>query len=252
VDINQLGAGQILTARQVFDDNVGVEASDLTQTEMEYYRLAVYDHLSAHAQAPLFVRIHDAITHTPGGHLTMSKRATAGVIYLLRNPLDIAVSMAHHNRSTVAKTVEKMADPDFTFVEAPVHHPLVQRLLTWSGHVTSWVDEPDLRVNVVRYEDLQADPIATFTNVIRFCGLDDDPVRIAKAVDFSRFDRVQAQEAAHGYSGKSEGATSFFRRGVAGSWREELDDTLVTKLVADHAEVMRRFGYLTADGGIVF
>jgi hypothetical protein len=58
------------------------------------------------------------------------------------------------------------------------------------------VDEPGLRVYVVRYEDMQADPIGTFTSVIRFCGLDDDPARIAKAVDFSRFDRVQAQEVA--------------------------------------------------------
>jgi hypothetical protein len=251
-DINQLGAGQILSARQVFDDNVGVEASDLTRGEMERYRLAVYDHISAQSQAPLFVRIHDAITRTPGGHLTLSKPATAGVVYLLRNPLDIAVSLAHHNRAAVEKMVEKMADPTFTFVEAPAHHPLVQHLLTWSGHVTSWMDEPGLRVHLVRYEDLQADPIATFTAIVRFCGLHDDPARVAKAVDFSRFERVQTQEVEQGYGGKSERADSFFRSGKVGSWREGLSEELVARLVADHRAVMRRFGYLTEGGEVVY
>ena len=132
------------------------------------------------------------------------------MLYLIRNPLDVAVSFAHHSASTVERMVRKMADPDFAFVDKPhtLHNQLRQRLLTWSGHVTSWVDEPGLRVHVVRYEDMQADPMGTFTGVIRFCGLDDDPALIAKAVDFSRFERVQAQEVEHGFGEKMPGAAS--------------------------------------------
>lgn len=252
VDINNLGAERIFTARQLFDDNVGVEASDLTQDEIERYRLAVYARLSIQATDPIFVRIHDAITETPGGHRTMSKEATAGVLYLLRNPLDIAVSLAHHNVSPVGEMVTKMGDSSFTFVETPRHHPLVQRLLSWSQHVTSWVDEPGLRLMVVRYEDLQADPIKTLTQIIRFCGFDDTPARIAKAVDFSRFDRVQAQEIANGYNGKAEQAESFFRKGRVGSWREGLTDELVARLIDDHGDVMRRFGYLSQQGELTY
>ncbi len=249
-DINRLGAGRITSARQVFDDNVGVEASDLTQDEMERYRPAVYDRISVQADEPIFIRIHDAVTRTPGGHLTLSKAASAGVIYLLRNPLDIAVPLAHHKSSSVAKMVTKMGDPTFHFVEAPMHHPLVQRLSTWSGHVTSWVDEPGLRVLVVRYEDLHDDALGAFADLIRFCGLDDDPARIAKAVDFSRFERTKAQEETHGYAGKSERASSFFRKGVVGSWRESLTPDLVDRLIADHGDVMRRFGYLDDAGAV--
>lgn len=248
VDINDLGTQQITHARAVFDESLGVDAEDLTLDEMERYRLDVYEQISAEAEGPLFVRIHDAITRTPGGHSTMSKPATAGVLYLLRNPLDIAVSLAHHNAAPVEKMVARMADPSFTFVEAPRHHPMVQRLLTWSAHVESWVDEPGLEVQVVRYEDMQANPLDTFAAVIRFCGLDDDRARIAKAVDFSHFDRVQAQETEHGYAGKSHRAESFFRRGEVGSWKGVLSAKLVEQLVADHGEVMRRFGYLSASG----
>ena len=244
-DINALDGGPIASARQVFDDHVGVEASDLTQDEIERYRPAVYELISAQAAAPIFLKVHDAYTCTPDGIPLISKAATAGVLYLIRNPLDVAVSFAHHSASTVESIVRKMADPDFAFVDKPqaLHNQLRQRLLTWSGHVTSWVNEPGLRVHVVRYEDMKADPIRIFTGVIRFCGLDDDPVRIAKAVDFSRFDRVQAQEAEHGFGEKMPGAASFFRKGQVGSWREGMTDELAATLCAAHAQVMARFGY---------
>jgi hypothetical protein len=252
-DINSLDGGPIASARQIFDDNVGVEASDLTQDEIERYRPAVYELISAQATEPLFLKVHDAYTYTPEGIPLISKAATAGVLYLIRNPLDVAVSFAHHNASTVERMVRKMADPDFAFVDKPhsLHNQLRQRLLTWSGHVTSWVDEPGLRVLVVRYEDMKADPIATFSGVIRFCGLDDDPARIAKAVDFSRFERVQAQEQAAGFGEKMPLADSFFRKGQVGSWREGMDDALAEKLIVNQREVMRRFAYRTEDNQLV-
>ncbi len=244
-DINSLDGGPIASARQVFDDHVGVEASDLTQDEIERYRPAVYEMISEQASEPLFLKVHDAYIYTSDGIPLISKAATAGVIYLIRNPLDVAVSFAHHSASTVERIVRKMADADFAFVDKPhsLHNQLRQRLLTWSGHVTSWVDEPGLRVHTVRYEDMQADPIATFSGVIRFCGLEDDPARIAKAVDFSRFERVQAQETEHGFGEKMPGAESFFRKGQVGNWREGMSDELAAALCAAHAGVMGRFGY---------
>ena len=188
-DINSLDGGPIASARQVFDDHVGIEASDLTQDEIERYRPFVYEQMSAQATEPLYLKVHDAFTYTRYGYPLISKAATAGVVYLLRNPLDVAVSFAHHSATTVERMVRKMGEPDFAFVEKPqrLHSQLRQRLLTWSGHVTSWVDEPGLRVLVMRYEDMQADTATVFTSIVRFCGLDDDPARIARAVDFSRF-----------------------------------------------------------------
>lgn len=253
-DINSLDGGPIASARQAFDDHVGIEASDLTQEEIERYRPLVYEQMSERATAPLFLKVHDAYTRTRYGHPLISKAATAGVIYLLRNPLDVAVSFAHHSATTVERMVRRMADPEFAFVDNPqrLHGQLRQRLLTWGGHVTSWVDESGLRLHLVRYEDLQADPIAAFTGVVRFCGLDDDAARIARAVEFSRFERLQRQEAEHGFTEGAPGATAFFRRGLSGSWREALPPELAARLVSDHRAEMKRFGYLNADGDPAF
>lgn len=253
-DINSLDGGPIASARQAFDDHVGLEASDLTQDEIERYRPFVYEQMSAQAKEPLYLKVHDAFTYTPYGYPLISKAATAGVIYLLRNPLDVAVSFAHHSAATVERMVRKMAEMDFAFVDKPqsLHNQFRQRLLTWSGHVTSWVDEAGLRVLVIRYEDLHADTEAVFSNAIRFCGLDEDPERIEKAVRFSQFEQAQKQEAEHGFGEKMPAAESFFRKGQVGSWREELTPELVAKLIADHDEVMKRFGYLDEKGELTY
>jgi aryl sulfotransferase len=253
-DINSLDGGPIASARGVFDDYVGIEASDLTQDEIERYRPFVYEQISAQAKEPLFLKVHDAYTYTPFGYPLISKAATAGVIYLLRNPLDVAVSFAHHSADTVENMVEKMGEKDFAFVDKPqrLHDQLRQKLLTWSGHITSWVDEPGLRVLVVKYEDLLSDTMTTFTNALRFCGMDLDPQRIEKAVRFSKFEEVQSQETEHGFGENLLGKDLFFRKGKVGAWREELGPEIALKIISAHADIMRRFGYLDQNGELVY
>ncbi len=256
-DINDLEGGPIASARGVFDDHVGIEASDLTQDEIERYRPYVYEHLSyAHQKvlaknptlAPPFLKVHDAYTYTAEGIPLLSKTATAGVVYILRNPLDVVVSFAHHCHQSLETTVQHMADPSYTFVDNPtkLHTQLRQKLLSWSGHVTSWLGEPDLRVLVVRYEDLLADTASEFRRVLEFANLKVEAERLARAVKFSSFSQVQAQEAKHGFKEKMPKATKFFRSGKAESWRDVLSEDLQTQLIADHSEIMTRFGYLAS------
>ncbi len=253
-DINSLDLRGSASARRVFDEIVGVEASDLTQDEIQRYRPLVYEQLSKQAKEPLFLKVHDAFTDTPYGYPLLSKSATAGVLYLVRNPLDVAVSFAHHSANPVETIVDRMGNPDFCLVDNPkqLHEQFRQRLLTWSGHVTSWLDEPDLRVQVVRYEDLQADTIGQFTEVVRFCRLEEDPDQIARAVEFSRFDRVKQQEQEQGFREKPLRSKSFFRRGGVGSWQESLSPDLVNRLIDEHRTVMTRLGYLTASGELAY
>ena len=68
--------------------------------------------------------------------------------------------------------------------------------------------------------------------------------RLAVALAQSRFDRLQAQEAATDFKERLMGAPRFFRRGQAESWREELTPAQIELIVADHGPVMARLGYL--------
>ncbi len=254
VDINELEGGPIASARNLFDESVGLESSDLTSAEIERLRPRVYREVAESSRENLYLKVHDAYTYTPDGVPLLSKEATAGAIYLIRNPLDVLVSFAHHSARPVEKMVKALNDPDYAFVNDPrrMGNQLVQKLLTWSGHVRSWVDEPGLNRLVVRYEDLHRDPEAAFGAMVRFAGLEFDAERLRKAIRFSSFDVLQAQEKEHGFGEKMPLSESFFRKGKIGTWREQVNDELAAQVVQAQREVMTRFGYLDENDRIVF
>lgn len=114
--------------------------------------------------------------------------------------------------------------------------------------MNSWVSAPGLKVHVIRYEDMLADPVSIFGSVCRFMGLSDDEEEIARAVQNSRFEVVQLQEQKNGFREAFAKGRSFFRKGQAGGWREVLTPAQVDKIVDSHYETMKRFGYIGEDG----
>ncbi|MEM7132587.1 MAG: sulfotransferase domain-containing protein [Chloroflexota bacterium] len=249
-DINNLRGGPIASGREFFDEFIGIEASDLTQDEIEQWRPLVYKRAARDAEPPLFLKVHDAYIQTPDNQPLIPPEATAGVLYLIRNPLDIAVSYAHHGNVSVEEAVRRMANPKYvlSFNKRRLHNQLRQRVLTWGGHVTSWVDASGLRILIVRYEDLKRDTFSTFERVIRFCGLPMESHRIEKAVEFSTFEQLANQEREVGFEEKNVHASSFFRKGIVGSWKEQMPSQLIKQIIADHGDVMARFGYLDVNG----
>jgi Sulfotransferase domain len=252
-DINDLERTPIASARPLFDDAAGVEASDLTHDEIDRLRPLLYEQLAENSEETLFMKVHDAFTVTSDGTPMFARAATRGAIYFIRNPLDVAVSYAHHSAAPIDRTIKSMGRANHALVSNPnrLHNQLRQRLLTWSGHVLSWVDEPGLPVHVMRYEDMKRNTFDVFRGAVRFAGLPDDRARIEKALSFSEFSVLQAQEQELGFREKMPRSKSFFRKGETGSWREALTERQVQQIIADHGPVMRRFGYLGPDGTIV-
>lgn len=247
--LNELEPSLIASGRSYFDDYSGVESSDLSRDEIERLRPRVYETLSrveGKDGEAIYIKIHDAFTRTSEGRLLVSLKATRGAIYFIRNPLDVAVSFAHHMACDIDIIIGRMADKTYCLNEATdrLGNQFRQRLLSWSDHVTGWVDGMGARLHLIRYEDMVRVPIETFTAAVHFAQLPEDPARIQKALRFSDIRELQRQEQAHGFKEKFPKADSFFRKGKTGSWREVLTDRQVQRIIQDHRVVMKRFGYL--------
>ncbi len=245
-NFNELIGKLIAADRNLFDDYIGLESSDMTRDEITRHRPLFYELLAADCKKPFFIKVHDAYTVDRDGQALFPKQATTGVIYIIRNPLDVAVSYAHHENKSMDHIVNRMNSDDYAMLEKPntLYAEFPQELQSWSSHVRSWVDEPNQNVHVVRYEDMLQQPTAIFTEVVGFSGLTLDTTCIQKAIDFSCFKCLQNQEAIQGFAEKQPTAQSFFRQGAAGSWRERLTRSQVRQLVNAHRPVMDRFGYL--------
>jgi hypothetical protein len=240
--------GSVASNRQRFDDALGVPSSSMTPDEVDLVRPRLDELLaSAAGDAPLLRKIHDAYVLGPAGEPIVSSAATRGALYVVRDPRDVAVSLAHHSGRTIDWARRRLADPEAAMNrDARALRPLLrERLGTWSEHVRSWVDDAPFDVEVVRYEDCAAAPVATFARALRFAGFApvDEP-SVTRAVENATFDRLRAAEERDGFDERPPTAPSFFRRGQAGSWRDELPPDAAAAIEADHGEVMARFGYL--------
>lgn len=239
--------------RTLFDDVIGVESSDLADEQIELLRPRVYEKLAANLERPLFLKTHDAWTFNTKGEPVLSAVSTAGAVYLVRNPLDVAVSFAHFLGTDVEHTIGIMEDPDYILYCAQKHltRLLPQKLLSWSDHIRSWLDDATISVYMMRYEDMKERPIETFTGAIRFCGLEHSEEEIEGTIKASSFERLQELEKKSGFREKPSTAASFFRKGVVGSWREELTDGQVKLIISAHGAMMRRLGYIDEAGNLL-
>ena len=253
-EINKLNSTPIASARGIFDDTAGFESSDLTKGEIEQLRPEVYEHLAANSKDTLFMKVHDAYTFVTEGVPLFPAKATTGVIYIMRNPLDVAVSFAHHSGCDYDRSIANMADDKHVFCgkQKRLHNQLQQRLLSWSNHVLSWLDAPGVDICILRYEDMKQNPLETFEKAVKFAGLDYGRDEIQKAIELSSFEELQRQEKESGFEEKSAASEIFFRKGEIGSWREELTDAQAQQIVSDHGEVMQRYGYLAQNDEIIF
>lgn len=246
-DINKLEDGPIASARFWFDEWVGVKASSLDNNTIERLRPGVYRCMAREEKQTLYMKVHDTWRLTDRGEGLFPADCTAGVVYIIRNPLDMAASSANHWGVSVEDAVENLCLKEFSLARSigGMFDQLEQKLGNWSYHVTSWLDDSGLPVHLVRYEDLKRDPVHFFGEVVRFCALPIDVERVRRAVAFSDFSELQRQERTNDFQerpAKTQGA--FFRKGQVGGWRNELSANLVQRLIEEHGNTMRRFGYL--------
>jgi hypothetical protein len=249
--INDLDRPLLASDRGTFDRCVGFCSEDLTDDEIDRLRPRVYLLLAAEAKKMFFCKAHDAWTILPNQEPLFPFEATSGAIYLVRNPLDVCVSYAHHNgQSACDAFIARMANPNYELGRIPngLAGQLRQRLLRWSDHVRSWVDAPGLRLLVLRYEDMQTKPIESFTAAAAFAGQSVDAEKIARAVAFSSFDELQRQEQEHGFAEQAAPGRRFFRKGKVGEWRKVLTNEQASRIIGEHRAVMERFGYLNQRG----
>ncbi len=239
----------IASERFAFDQFSGLDACELLPDEIDTLRPRVYEAAAAHTTRPMFVKMHDAYLPTPAGEPLISHAATRAVLYLVRNPLDVAVSLAYHHAIDLDAAIARMGDGDHAFSTVTTRLPLQlrQRLLSWSRHVESWIDAPDLYRCVIRYEDMAQRPLDTFAQAARF-GLAADDGRIRDALERASFERLRDEEARDGFAEKPYRMERFFREGRAGGWRKHLNAAQTQRVIEDHGDMMRRLDYLDGDG----
>lgn len=214
--------------------------STLTEKEVAELRPKVHDLLTKAHPDSVFVKTHNFLGQCEGVPL-VTMECTAGAIYIVRNPLDVAISYARHFGISTDEGIEHLANP---VMGSPTTDMVARQVYgSWSMNVKSWTQHTFPSLHVVRYEDMCDRPFKTFGDLGRFLGLNPPRERLQRAIRNCSFKVLQRQERTHGFVERTA-HTRFFHSGKSGTWRNVLSEDQIKRIVSDHREQMKRFKYL--------
>jgi hypothetical protein len=209
--------------------------------EIAATRHAVQREVADATEGLIFVKTHNGL-FIDRGHSTIDFSATAGAVYIVRNPLDVAISLAHHAGTSVDDAIGRMSMIDAETEGSDIAVYEVHG--SWSQHVWSWTRKDNRALHVMRYEDMLADPKKAFSALANHLLIDSNRQQLKKAIGRSSFARLQQQEKEKGFCERPPTADqNFFREGRAGQWMSVLTPVQIDRIVRDHGEQMLRLGY---------
>jgi len=208
--------------------------TDMLPETVVFLRHAVLLHLMASRRTkPTIIKTHNANIRAGDVDLIPASM-TAGAVYLIRDPRDVAVSFARHTAMTIDQAITSMNE-DENLLRTKL--PIASWLTTWSRHVRSWCKQD---VKVVRYEDLKDFTADEFGVILDAFKIKKNKQRISKAVRLCEIDRLRKQEQKKKFIEIGQ-QDKFFGQGAG--WQNELTENQVRRIEMDHGEVMQDYGY---------
>ena len=168
-DINRLQEHTVIESAARWYQMLDPRPCDtLTKEEVAAMRPKVQEMIARSSADTVMVKTHNALVADRGTPM-ISEEHTAGAIYVLRNPLDVAVSYGVHFGLSLDDAVAAMNRPHN---QSKANQPafVYEFHGSWSENVESWTARDSKGIHVVRYEDLQTDPTTAFGGIIGFLG----------------------------------------------------------------------------------
>jgi hypothetical protein len=220
----------------------GKRPLDRTLAEEMIARPAYIDRVRQRTDPRLPMIKSHTIHGTAEGHATFRFIAGDRVVHIVRHPCDVVISVAHYYNLDIEAAVEQVLRP------GNCHHgwPDAGFEVTgsWSQHTQGWMNVTGIPVFRTRYIDLVARTAEVLTALVEFLGMPVEKARIDRAVQFSRFSRLQAEERNGVYIETAATAQDgYFRDGRPGQWLERLTIRQAQRILDHDPELIDALGF---------
>lgn len=182
----------------------------------------------------------------------------AKVVHIVRDGRDVAVSSVHHRwnnaadaggrrnipAEALAKREAYRKDPGAFGIggESIFSEGMVSEIASsWGESVGEAMDAAQLLggdYHQVRYEDLSSDPVGETRKLLEFLGADSGEEAARQCVEAASFEQLSG-----GRTQGEEDSTSFYRKGVAGDWKNHFTEGDREIFKQEAGELLVRLGY---------
>ncbi len=179
---------------------------------------------------------------------------TAGYIYTIRDPRDVAISWSKHANLSYDDSISFMLNFNSCIEWAQTNSELPDSIKpktfisSWDEHVLSWtknnLEVPKL---ILRYEDLVYKKEEVIKIIVKFfeknfkIKFNSNNEKIANIVDTTSFEILKSQESKFGFAEAS--SRDFFRKGEKNQWKNELNIQQIARLENKFRDFINKFSY---------
>lgn len=188
------------------------------------------------------------------------------VLFLARNPIDIAVSWYHQFTKRQSRAKQEL-------INHSIAHPIDRRTVQmWDFVRHSDIGLPFLieyqnswarniaalpQGMLVKYEELRAEPVTTLHRIVQHMGADFSEQEVREAVEWGSFDNLQKLETSGTFSqggmklvNRNDPSTYKVRRGKVGGYRDDFEPAQVAELEAlVRDNILPELGYCRETAG---
>ena len=163
------------------------------------------------------------------------------VIYVVRSPLDVVVSLASFHGWDVTQALSHMLDPAAMLRD---HTNGYEVTGSWADNVMSWVGVKDCPLLVIPYTQLLKDSAGTLSTCLDFIGSVPNPIHAKNAAAWTDFEKLRIQEKKGGFPEVPQDSRrpQFFRVGKSDQWRQKLSPDQISCILDTCGAAMKAAG----------
>jgi len=205
----------------------------------------------------IFLKTHSALLDV-NKHKFTNLINSLGVIYIVRDPRNIVLSLANHSSLSVEEAMRNILE--FRIFGGNINSNKPENRIkthvgSWSIHYKSWkLFDLDKKYFLIKYEDLINDPENIFLQVLRFLSIlvkkeiKIDRNKIKNLLDTTSFEYMKNLENKFGFieatTNKLNKKNKFFYKGKNNDWKQKLDNKTSNKIEESFFEEMKELKYL--------
>jgi len=160
--------------------------------------------------------------------------------HLVRDPRDMIVSGYFSHRHSHPEKWLFQKQHFARLRELPLEAGLKEEI-----DYTGWLEFDDMlaweksrNIKEVRFEDLVADPLAVFSDVLEFGGITLNESLLSQVVEQNSFEKESG-----GRKRGEEDVTHHYRSGTPGDWKRYLSDENLDYFMSKYGDLLEKYGY---------
>ena len=235
--------------KEVFLKN-GVEINNEKEVIRNYLKVQESINLKSSIQ---FLKTHSYLFNIENNPFTKLEYSL-GVIYIVRDPRNVVLSVSNHNSQSHEKSTEDLISG--RQIRNKVNEDIIVYPGTWGGNYNSWKSfKPVNKYLLIHYEDLIKEKDKTFNKILKFIhNLKKvefvlDKKKFNNVLDSTDFERVQKLEIQTGFeesaiNKKTGKKVKFFNLGAKTNWQSSLEPKLQNEIQKAFEKEMKELGYM--------